>query len=157
LLRHPDLRSHRGAMGRVSVVAVAWADPGADRWSASPVSCQAQARDCRSAGGRDFLWAKAGPVRRGALQRRQTRRPQDEGPTAAYPPELRVVPPQESQDALQLQLDEWELPRAQPVRQVLPPGVAPLPVQQQALWAQPVQSPERLPLEQPALRLALQA
>jgi hypothetical protein len=49
------------------------------------------------------------------------------------------------------------LPRAaqQPVRQVLPP-VAPLPVQQQALGAQPVQSPERLSLEQPASRLALQ-
>jgi hypothetical protein len=30
-------------------------------------------------------------------------------------------------------------------------------MQRQALWAQPVQSPEQLPLEQSALRLALQA
>jgi hypothetical protein len=105
-VRHPDLRSHRGAMGRFSVVAGAWADPDADRWSASPVLCQAQARDCRSAAGRDFLWAMAGPVRRGALQRHPSRRLQDEGPTAEYPMERRVVLPQESQDVLQAQQAE---------------------------------------------------
>jgi hypothetical protein len=94
-------------MGRVSVVADAWADPDADRWSASPVLCQAQARDCRSAADRDFLWAKkAEPVRRGVLQRHPARRPQDEGPTAEYPTERQVVLPQESQDVLQAQRAE---------------------------------------------------
>jgi hypothetical protein len=94
-------------MGRVWVVAAAWADPDADRWSVSPVLCQAQARDCRSAMGRDFLWAKkTGPVRRGALQRRPAWRRQDEGPTAEYPPERQVVLPRESQDVLQLQRAE---------------------------------------------------
>jgi hypothetical protein len=90
-------------MGRFSVVAGAWADPDADRWSASPVLCQAQARDCRSAAGRDFLWAMAGPVRRGALQRRPARRRQDEGPTAESPTERQVVLPEESLDVLQAQ------------------------------------------------------
>jgi hypothetical protein len=95
-------------MGRVSVVVVAdaSADRDADRWSVSPVSCQAQARDCRSAAGRDCRWAKAGPVRRGAPQRCEAQRPQDEGPTAVYPPERRVVPPQELQDGPQPQRDE---------------------------------------------------
>jgi hypothetical protein len=52
--------------------------------------------------------------------------------------------------------DEWVLLRALPGPRVLPP-VAPLLEQRQALWEQPAQPPERLPLEPPASQSGLPA
>jgi hypothetical protein len=40
----------------------AWVDPDADRLSANPALCREQARDYRSAAGRDSLSARAEPL-----------------------------------------------------------------------------------------------
>jgi hypothetical protein len=91
-------------------------DPDADRWSVNPALCQAVARDCRSAAGRDSLWAKAvwacRDVLRDALELRREQRPPDEQQRPVHPPGRQVAPLRELSAVSRAQRDGSVLLRA---------------------------------------------
>jgi hypothetical protein len=108
--------------------------------------------------GRDSLKAKAAlahwDARQDARAMYRAQRPQDVQPKAVCPQALLAALQLDSLAGSQALEDEWVLLRAQPGLQASLP-VAPLQGPPQALWVQPAQRPERLPLEQLVSRSAL--